>query len=218
MREALALRREINPEVHSTVAASLSDLALATEPVDPRAADSLLSEAVSILRQIHGDRGPLLLSAINNLAAVRRDRGAFAAAEPLYREVLALRREQYPEHLVAQAFSLYGLGVVLTETGRATEAVGHLREALTILERDTPGSPAIPVARNALGHALTGQGRFADAERILLDVWQRRDAAPLSPGQAAVALRRLITLYEAWDRPERAAHHRKLLDSLGASG
>jgi serine/threonine-protein kinase len=217
MREALALRREINPEVHTTVAASLSDLALATEPEDPLAADSLLTQAVSILRQIHGDRGAMLLSVINNLAAVRRDRGAFAEAEPLYREVLALRRAHYPGHLVSQANSLYGLGMVLTETGRAGEAVSHLRDALTILEREAPRSPRISIIRTALGHALTREGRFVEAERILLGVWQRREATSLSPAQAEITLRRLVTLYEAWDRPERAAHHRELLDSLGSS-
>jgi hypothetical protein len=159
----------------------------------------------------------MLLSVINNLAAVRRDRGAFAEAEPLYREVLALRRAHYPGHLVSQANSLYGLGMVLTETGRAGEAVSHLRDALTILEREAPRSPRISIIRTALGHALTREGRFVEAERILLGVWQRREATSLSPAQAEITLRRLVTLYEAWDRPEPAAHHRELLDSLGSS-
>lgn len=153
MREALALRRAVYPEMHTAVATSLSDLALATEPSDPYAADTLLSHALAIVRQVQGTRGALLMSVMNNLAAVRRDRGAFAEALPLYREVLALRRELYPEHEVPLAYTLYGLGVVLTELGNAAEAVQYLREGTRILDSTRPGTPAAGLMRAALQRA-----------------------------------------------------------------
>lgn len=214
MTEALALRRAAHPAVSSAVAASLSDLALATEQVDPLKADSLLTEAVAILRQIHNDRGPLLLAAMHNLAAVRRDRGALAEAEPLYREVLSLRRSLYPEQRVQQAFSLYGLGVLLTESGRAADGEGHLREAAAILESELPRSKLIAVTRVAIGHSLTRQRRFAEAEAVLVGVWRNRESNGLDPRDLGRLLERLVALYEAWSRPAEVKRYRATADSI----
>jgi serine/threonine-protein kinase len=214
MREALDLRRAIHPERHSAVAASLSDLGLAMEAVEPLAADSLLQQAVEILHAIHGRHEVLLLATMNNLAALRRDRGAFAAAEPLYREVLTLRRQLYPEQQVQQAYTLYGLGVVLSETGRAVEGEDRLEEALAILERETPRSPLVAVTRAAIGHARTRQGDFAGAEELLLPAWRAIRDSPLSPAEHPRTLRRLVALYEAWGRPAAASSYRRQLDSV----
>lgn len=215
MRESVALRRSLHPGPSSAVAASLSDLALATEPLDPMAADSLLAEAVAMLRQLHGSReAPMLLATMNNLAAVRRDRGAWAEAEPLYREVLALRRSLYPEQRIQQAYTLYGLGVVLSETDRAAEGEAHLREALGILEREMPRSKLPAITRSAIGHALTRQQRFAEAESVLLAVWRDRSAAGLTPRDQAQLLERVVALYEAWSRPAEAARYRAMAGGI----
>ncbi|HEX6047642.1 MAG TPA: serine/threonine-protein kinase [Gemmatimonadaceae bacterium] len=56
VREGLALRRSLHGELHTATAASLSDLALATEPVDPVVADSLMQRAVEILDAVLGRR------------------------------------------------------------------------------------------------------------------------------------------------------------------
>lgn len=214
MQEALALRRAIHPEKHSAVAASLSDLGLAMEFVDPLAADSLLAQALAILRDIHGQRAAVLLTTMNNLAALRRDRGDFAGAEPLYREVLALRREFYPEQQVPQAYSLYGLGLVLAETGRAAEGETRLEEALAIMEQERPTSQLLPLVRAAIGHARARQGRFAAAESVLVPAWRAIQASSLPPGERVKALGSLVALYEAWGRPAQAAAYRLQRDSL----
>lgn len=218
MREALELRRSIHPEVHTTVATSLSDLALATEEVDPGAADTLLTRSVAILRQLHPRGSPILLAAMNNLAGVRRDRGAYAEAEPLYREVLALRGEFYPELRTQLAYTLYGLGLVLTETGRAAEGERHLREALAILEQERPGSILILVTRGAIGHALAEQRRFAAAESLLVDTWSAADSAGLAAEQRRTILTHLVGLYRLAARPAEAARYQAVLDTLAVPG
>jgi tetratricopeptide (TPR) repeat protein len=213
MREALVLLRDVHGERHTAVAAALSDLALATEPVDILAADSLMEQSLEILISIHGRRHHTLLTAMSNLAALRRDRGAFAEAEPLYREVLALSRDLYPEQRMGQAYALYGLGRVLVETGQVDEGDMRLREALAILEVEGP-PPLVALTKVAIGQALTLRARFADAERILLPACEDVLNSPVSPIDKALALQRVVELYRRWDRQERRDVFQQRLDSL----
>jgi len=217
MREALDLRRALHPERHSAVAASLSDLGLATDPVDPQAADSLLQKAVDILHAIPGRNEALLLTIMNNLAALRRDRGEFARAEPLYREVLALRRSLYPDQPLAQAYTLYGLGVVLVETGRAPEGEARLREALDILAAEVPRSPLLAITRSAIGHARAQQGDFPAAEALLVPAWETMVAAGVGPAEQTRTLGRIVALYRGWGRRGEARAWQTRLDSLEGS-
>ena len=214
MHEALELRRAAYGERHTVFAASLSDLALVTQRIDLLAADSLLEQAMAITIGIHGERHPMPLVIMNNLAGVRRDRGAYAEAEPLYRKVLALRRELYPEHRRSHAFALYGLGLVLTETGKAAEGEALLREALNILEADTPGTMYVVLTRAAIGHALARQSRFAEAEPILLAAHREIRGSTVAPLDKAKTLERVISLYREWGRFSPARDYQSQLDSL----
>jgi serine/threonine-protein kinase len=218
MQEALAILRSLHGDRHSAVAGALSDLALATERVDPLAADSLMQEALGVKILIYGRRHALLLGTLNNLAALRRDRGDFAGAEPLYREVLALRTELYPEHQVPQAYTHYGLGLVLTETGQPREGEAHLRNALAILEREMPHAhPLVSLTRAALGNALSRQGRFREAEVLLIRALPRILDGPLNSSEKTRALRWMVTLYDRWGQPGKGEIYRQHLDSLMAN-
>jgi tetratricopeptide (TPR) repeat protein/tRNA A-37 threonylcarbamoyl transferase component Bud32 len=214
IHEALELRRAAYGERHTLLAASLSDLALVTQGIDLLAADSLLEQAMDIMIDVHGEGHPMPLVIMNNLAGVRRDRGAFAEAEPLYRKVLALRRELYPEHLRSHAYALYGLGLVLAETGKAAEGETLLREALEILEREVPGTMLVVLTRAAVGHALARQSRFAEAEPILLAAHEEIRGSTVSPVDKAKTLERVISLYREWGRASPARDYQSQLDSL----
>jgi eukaryotic-like serine/threonine-protein kinase len=141
--EALAIRRRVLGEGHGLVATTLSDLALFREQVDPLAADTLMRQAVDIHRQWAGESHTTTITLINNLAGIKRDRGDLESAEPLYREALRLRRQYQPEERVPQAYSEYGLGVVLLGLGRPAEAVPLLEAvAATFSESDLRGRAA----------------------------------------------------------------------------
>jgi serine/threonine-protein kinase len=213
MREGLSLRRALYGDLHATTATSLSDLALAMEQVDPLAADSLMQRALDIVEQLHGRRHARSLIIMNNLAGLRRDRGAYAAAAPLYREVLMLRRELYPDEIRGHAFALYGLGLTLAEAGDPREAEGHLRAALRILREDS-GSVLIPLAELAVGYSVGRQGRFTEAERLMTTAYRTLDLQTLAPQEVENALVRLIWLYDAWNRPQSGAPYRSRLDSM----
>ena len=63
-----------------------------------------------------------------------------------------------------------------------------------------------------LGAAYTRLSRFAEAEPYLLRAYELLPVAPGSEGpkarEARANLARLVALYEAWGRPEKAAPYR----------
>ncbi len=72
-------------------------------------------------------------------------------------------------------------------------------------EKEIPEDWSRYNAMSMLGEALCGEGKFTEAEPLLVEGYEKM--AP--PAQAAVrkreALGRVVKLYEAWGRPEKAA-------------
>src|SRR5438105_8591296 len=106
---------------------------------------------------------------------------------------------------------------VLTEsrsqTGKTAEAEGLLREAVRIRAENVPETHFLRATANgALGEFLTAQGRFPEAEVFLLSSYEslKKSQAENSP-RARLALQRLANLYEAWNKPDRAATYRASL-------
>jgi hypothetical protein len=69
-------------------------------------------------------------------------------------------------------------------------------------------------ANGALGEFLTTQARLPEAEAFLLASNQglKKSQAENSP-RTRLALQRLANLYEAWNKPDRAAPYRALLSN-----
>ncbi|MEM7352623.1 MAG: tetratricopeptide repeat protein, partial [Acidobacteriota bacterium] len=93
---------------------------------------------------------------------------------------------------------------------RTDEAARRLGEALEIRRRALPEDHwLIAVTASALGACETARGRFAEAERLLLDSYRTLAA---QRGEANFRTReahqRLVELYDAWGQPERAAEYR----------
>jgi serine/threonine-protein kinase len=102
------------------------------------------------------------------------------------------------------------LGLSLVDQGRAREAEPALRESLRLRQAALPADHwLIASSESALGACLTSLRRFPQAEALLLHA-QRRLLASLGPGHERTleARRRLVSLYEAWGKPERADPYR----------
>ncbi|MGH7540622.1 MAG: protein kinase domain-containing protein [Gemmatimonadota bacterium] len=217
LREAIEIARSVHGDNHTLVAALLNDLALWVEPDDPLEADSLLRRAVEINERIHGPDHAQTLTIMNNLAAVRRDRGDYAAAAPLYREVLARRARAYPirdnpSERLARMGPRHGLATALTEIGEAVEAESLLRDVVHVADSVYAGGrdhwEFYPyAARSTLGRNLSVQGRFAEAEPLLVESWSwlRENGDPVT---RRIALERLVRLYEVWGKPGVADEYR----------
>jgi serine/threonine-protein kinase len=212
-REALAMRRRLLVEPHPDVATSLNNLAsLLEDRGDLTEAERLYREALAMRRKVFGDRHLKVAQSLNNLAFTLVIEGHPDAAEPLAREALSIADELLPKGHSTRGAFLRNLATTLVAQGKGKEAEPLAREALAIFR--APGSIPwrAPDAESVLGSCLAAQGRFAEAEPLLLGSYpilkaDRGDGARYAPA----ALQRIVGLYTAWGRPERAAAYRALL-------
>ena len=92
----------------------------------------------------------------------------------------------------------------------------YLRECLTIREKKLPDDWVLFNTKSMLGGALAGQKKFQEAEPLLVEGYsgmKDREAKipPAAKTRLPEAIRRLVDLYTAWDKPDEAAKWRKEL-------
>jgi len=212
-REALAISRRLFGDEHPRTSTTMHDLAvLLVEKGDYEAGEKLLRQALSIHRRLLGEEDPSTATILGSLAWVLVEKGNYAAAEPLCREALSTSRRLLGDEHPTVADIMTNLAALLSVTHDAPSAEPLIRSALAIYRRSLPeGNWQIIAAESVLGAALTGLGRYAEAERLLLNAYpilkEQRGDVPCTRD----TLRRLVTLYEAWGKPEKAAEYRALL-------
>jgi serine/threonine protein kinase/tetratricopeptide (TPR) repeat protein len=140
------------------------------------------------------------------VAAYCWERGANAEAERLERQALPFVQEWGPYLSAGNAHRMTVLGDWLTSLGRHQAAELPFGASVWILERVCPDHWLRFDAASALGACLAAQGRFAEAEPLLLE---GRDGIEGISGAPADALdraaARLQSLYEAWHAAEPGA-------------
>jgi len=214
--KALEIRRTLLGERHPAVAETLNNLGgIRYAQGDFHAAEPLLREALDIRRAAFGPEHPDVAASLNGLGAVLAELGDLPTAEELLREAVAIQRSLWPQGHPTLAGTLTVFGGVLTRAGKAAEAEPLLREALGIRQQAMPaGHWLIANTSSALGACLTTLQRFEEAEPLLLDGYAALQAQRGPRDQRTrQTLDRLIALYEAWGKPERAAEYRALRDA-----
>ncbi|HSR11422.1 MAG TPA: CHAT domain-containing tetratricopeptide repeat protein [Thermodesulfobacteriota bacterium] len=105
---------------------------------------------------------------LNNLAGLYRAMGKYAAAEPLLKRALEIKRKLPDPGGASLSISLNDLGVLYHVTGNYAAAEPLMKEALEI-KRKTPGENSATYASslNNLGMLYKGEGDYAAAERLL---------------------------------------------------
>ena len=174
------------------------------------------AEAEPLLREVLAEQERQLGKAHSNtiftrksLGRVLQDEGKLDEAERAYREALQdSRRTSGLEH-VDTLVTASDYAQLLEERGKLGEAETLLRETLRTAEATLPkGHRFTDVFRRNLGECLAKAGRFAEAEALLLAARTSVVASGNTSDLAAVD-RRLVRLYEAWGKPEKAAHYRE---------
>jgi len=133
--------------------------------------------------------------------------GSFGEGHPLVGEVLShLRTALGPDHQLTLRLTA-SLAAALEQRARPAVAEQHWREYLARSRTVLPGdSWVVAVAGSHLGGCLLAQGRFADAEALLVGSHPVLCASRGAEGRDARRnLAWLVALYEAWDRPDDAA-------------
>ncbi|MBI4717103.1 MAG: serine/threonine protein kinase [Planctomycetes bacterium] len=175
-----------------------------------RAAPLLRNTLAVKLERLPADHPDIALTR-TNLAAILRDKGEFDEAAGLLDDAIAVyRRLDHPD----LANALFGLGRLLLKRRDPIAAEPPLREAVAIRVARIPKQIKTAEAKSVLGECLSAQGRFAEAEPLLLEaVEQLRTAAGVKPERLYHAMARLRRLYEDCGRPEEAARWQKEMDA-----
>lgn len=210
-RQVLAIHRKMFGEEHLTSADDLNHLGrVLTAKGDFAAAEPLLRQAVALQRQLTGEDHWLMAYRMNSLAGLLYEKGDLKSAEPTYQKAIAIYRKAFSEPTQYLATSLIGLGAVLTDLHRPREAEPLLREGLKIYRASMEeGHWQIARVESVLGNCLVALQRYDEAEPLLLASFQtlktRRGEKDKITQQTQ---KRLVKLYEAWGKLERASSYR----------
>ena len=121
----------------------------------------------------------------------------------------------------AHAAALSVRGALLLAQKQPADAELKLRECLRIREQVQPDDWTTFDTMSMLGEALLDQNKLADAEPLLVSGYEgmKQRASQIPPQDKArllKALDRLVRLYEALGRPEKAMRWRQERESMGA--
>jgi tetratricopeptide (TPR) repeat protein len=130
--------------------------------------------------------------------------GRLAEAQSKVGEALQIYRKSYGMHYDNYPTALIIQGLILNKAGKLEEGEGVLREAVKLrAESLSPGHFWIAIADSALSECLTTQRRFAESEPLLVESYRTLQTRPgPKDPRTTEAQRRLVRLYELWNRPE----------------
>lgn len=151
---------------------------------------------------------------IGNLGSFLETIGRYDEAEPLYTQVLAMRRAALPEGHPDIGRSLHNLAYLNVQLGRFDTAESLYREALEIGQAALPaGHPSIAKTMNSLAGVLESLAGYVEAEALYRESIALSEAAlPEGHPDIALGLNNLAYLFYVTARYEEAeALYRKVL-------
>ncbi len=101
----------------------------------------------------------------------------------------------------------------LMEEGRFEQAAALLRGCLAMRQKTLPeGHWLIAETMGQLGGAIAGEGKYAEAEPLLLEGYAgMKDNRQVPVERQRRAIQRIIQLYRSWEKPDQASEwHRRL--------
>jgi eukaryotic-like serine/threonine-protein kinase len=224
LHQCLETNRRTRGDEHPNTAATLHDLALiASAKGDNTGAEALLRHVLSMQRRKLGEHHPVVATTLNSLARVLVRQGRYVDAAMPMQQALDLARSAHGDD--HQLVAIYTLNLASIELGRQQAAAAESLATAGIRLRSRAPS-VVPTrrrtvpeddwnvgdAKSLLGAALTAQRRYDEAEAVLIDARRDLESMPTPSGSdLKTTLGRLVDLYIAWGKPEKAATYRALL-------
>ncbi len=214
-REALGLSKTLG-EAHPEYANAAFGLAnVLKDQEDYKGTETFHLEALGVRRRAYTVAHPAVGHSALALAQLYHHFLPNAVkAEAYYREAIeTYERARGPRYLW-RAYPLTGLGRLLLERGQARQALPLLRESLEVYRFNPEHQAPADVAgsQHWLGVSLYALGQYEEAEAFLLQAYDYfKDSSSRS------TLEKLITLYQAWSKPDEAAPYQARMDSLLAA-
>jgi serine/threonine protein kinase/tetratricopeptide (TPR) repeat protein len=209
-RECLAINRKVLGQNHPDVSTPLNNLALiAGDRGDFAAAEALSRESLAIGRRTLGDKHPDIAAKLSNLSRALMEEGkldeASAALEEALRIVTPSLGVDHPQ------VALYQINLARVDLRRKDFAAAEplLRHALQVRRRAFPeGNWRTAVAESLLGEALTGLGRYGEAEGLLREADAALKDVPGQQGREARLTKERLAALSAARTPRRQAESR----------
>ena len=216
-REPLDKRLQILGADHPNTAFTMAQLGAAVAGEHHYSeAEELYDRALAIDRRVLGPLHPSGVDVQHDIAINYQDQKKYPQAAVAYRELIRSRRQGHTESVPEFDQELAGFGTVLLELRQYKEAEPVLRECLALRKKSDPNGYRYFNAESVLGGSLAGQGRYADAEPLLVGGYQGMqqlgDRLPeIGKPRFQRAGGRIVALYEAWGKPAVAAEWRAKL-------
>jgi eukaryotic-like serine/threonine-protein kinase len=164
-------------------------------------------EVIRLREQLLGPDHPQLAMSMLNYGDHLRRRAEYRESTRWTRRVLSLRGKSLEDTHVAVGAAMIHLGLALSHLDSAAAGEQWVRQALQVRTAALPpGHWILASTRSALGETLVLNGKYREAEDLLLPA-ERQLSAELAPDIEPVqdVWRRLGMLYTAWGRPDEAA-------------
>jgi serine/threonine-protein kinase len=219
-RRALDIVRAFYGDSHFKTAASLTMVGRAL--VAQRRYDEateMLRQALVVRERVFGPRHPLVASTVNELGNIALRRERYDEAEGYFSRMVDIYRAAYNgKHYligIAQA-NLASVFLARKENRRAEET---FRDALAMYAKTLPPDHLnVGITSIKLGRAVLRQGRYAEAEKLVLAGYQivSKQAAPTVSWLTA-AREDLAAAYDALGRKDDAEKFRTELKTVNAA-
>ncbi len=174
---------------------------------DFAAGDAALREGEAIFRKLLSPSHLWLGDNLRNQAISSYEQGNFVDARKkddealkIYLESFGPKYDNYPTALITE-------GLILNKMGQSSEGEAILRNALQLRIESLPRDHFwVALAKDALGECLTTEGRYAEAEPLLLTGYSDlKTRLGKNNPMSLTAAHRLHELYTAWNKPIEAA-------------
>jgi eukaryotic-like serine/threonine-protein kinase len=167
-------------------------------------AAALYQRAHDVYERVYGADNVYTAMSVYGRAQVQHRGGDLRGAAQGYRAAAAIYRTQSSSG-EWEAYARVALGQVLVALGQPHDAEREIARGLELYQAaPVVDGEQVAVARSWLGRALSEQGRYAEAEATLLLARDSLSGRPHLARQADDALRHLVELYRAWNRPDEA--------------
>jgi serine/threonine protein kinase/tetratricopeptide (TPR) repeat protein len=218
LSQCLAITRKVLAADHPDVATATDNVSLIELDLgNYAAAEALSRRAIEIYRSSIGSADPRVAGTLNNLAYALREQGRLDEAAAALDEAMAIARLKRGDDHPQLTTLMVSQARVRLARGEAGAAEALLRDALRPREGDwADDDPRLATTRSLLGASLTALRRYGEAEPLLLDAHRvLKDARGRWSRDARATAGRLVALYGALGRPEKAAPYRALAGSSG---
>ncbi|MCZ6690273.1 MAG: serine/threonine-protein kinase [Planctomycetota bacterium] len=216
LRQALKIRRRILGEDHPATLTTMHNLGTMLGALGKSdEEESLYRRALAARRRVLGEEHPDTLMSVSDLAALLKDRGDLEEAESLCRQALEARRRTLGDRHPDTLQSMSNLGTLLRAQGQLAEAE-RLGKRIFDLARSTlaEGDWRRGNFQALYGLILLDLERYEEAETHLLGgYWVLRDSLGARNKLTRSVVQKLVDLYTAWGKPEKAEQYRALLPS-----